>query len=260
MVMLRIAGKWLDPRLIVFDKDGTLIAFGEMWHVWLDCVMESIAAQVPLDFATRLGFGETLGYDPETGAWDPMGPLTLASTGEMEILMASQLYRYQGMTWDEAITVVRQAQEAAQGPLSDMDLVKPIGDLRESLERFREGGLLLALATTDERMRTERTLSYLGIGSFFATTVCGDDGIPLKPAPDMALEICRRLQVDPKEAIMVGDTVSDLAMARRAGYLCAIAVTSGALSHELLAPHADLVISDIHGMEVVAPSKCDSDR
>lgn len=250
--MLRIAGQSLDPRLIVFDKDGTLIAFGDMWHVWFDRLMEAIAAQVPFDSATRLGFAGTLGYDPEAGTWDPMGPLTMASTSEIVLLMASQLYRYQGKTWDEAMTVVREAHQAARSTLSDMDLVKPIGDLRTALERFRNAGLLLALATTDDRLPTERALEKLGIASFFAATVCGDDGIPLKPAPDMALEICRRLRVDPREAIMIGDTVADLTMARSAGYGCAIAVTSGALSHDLLAPHADLVISDIHQIEVVA--------
>ena len=30
--MLRIAGQELDPRLIVFDKDGTLVAFDVLWH------------------------------------------------------------------------------------------------------------------------------------------------------------------------------------------------------------------------------------
>ena len=89
--MLRIAGQELNPRLIVFDKDGTLIDFGEMWHTWFDLLMDAIWSLVHLDEAAREGLAGTLGYDLETGEWDPLGPLTLASTGEVSLLLASQL-------------------------------------------------------------------------------------------------------------------------------------------------------------------------
>jgi HAD superfamily hydrolase (TIGR01509 family) len=131
------------------------------------------------------------------------------------------------------------------------ELTMPIGDVRGTLERLKRHGLLLALATTDTRATTERALAHLGLSPLFATILCGDEGIPLKPAPDMALEICRRLSVPPQEAIMVGDTSVDLTMARKAGYAWAIGVTSGALSREALAPYADLIIPDIHAIEVL---------
>ena len=134
-----------------------------------------------------------------------------------------------------------------------VDLLEPIGDVKGTLQRLKDQGLLLALATTDDRIPTEEALHELGLSSLFATTICGDDGIPLKPAPDMAREICSRLGVAPQEAMMVGDTVADLIMAREAGYGHLIGVTSGALSRDLLAPHADMVISDIHAIEIVPP-------
>ena len=250
--MLSVAGRLLNPRLVVFDKDGTLIAFDEMWHTWFDRLMETIASQVPLDSAMRESFAGTLGYDLETGAWDPMGPLTLASTSEVVLLIAGQIYRYQNKTWDEALSIVHKAERIARALLSKEDLVEPIGDVRAALQRIVDQGLLLALATTDDRESTERALEELGLSSLFATTICSDDGIPLKPAPDMAAEICRRLGIDPRDAVMVGDTVADLTMARQAGYGCAIAVTSGALSPDMLAPHADLVIPDIHAIHVLS--------
>ena len=248
--MLSVAGQRLDPHLIVFDKDGTLIVFDEMWHTWFDHLMEAIASQVPLDSATREGFAGTLGYDPKTGEWDSMGPLTIASTSEVALLMAGQIYRYQNKTWDEALAIIQKAETIARSILTQEDLAKPIGDVRATLHQLRDRGILLALATTDERTLTELHLQKLDIVSLFATTVCGDDGIPLKPAPDMGIEICRRLDVAPHDTIMIGDTVADLIMAREAGFSHAIAVTSGAVSREKLAPYADLVIPDIHAIKV----------
>jgi phosphoglycolate phosphatase len=252
--MLRIAGKELDPRLIVFDKDGTLIAFHTLWYVWFERIMQEIASQVSLDAETRQGFAGTLGYDLETGEWDPLGPLTIASTSEVGLLMASQLYRYKGKTWDDALSIVHRAERSARVALSQDALVKPIGDVRGTLHRLKDLGLLLALATTDNRASTEHHLKLLGIDTLFEVIVCGDDGIPLKPAPDMGLEICHYLDVSPGDAIMVGDSVADLSMARGAGYAYAIGVTSGALTHNMLAPFADMVIPNIQAIEIASPT------
>ena len=249
--MLRIAGHVLNPRLIVLDKDGTLIAFEAMWHSWFERLMEALTSQIPLDAETQQGLAATLGYDPQSGKWDPLGPLTIAATGEVALLIASQLYRYQGKTWEEALAIVARAEEIARATLPVEELTEPIGDVRGALERLKAHGLLLALVTTDVRATTERTLAYLGLSPLFDVILCGDDGLPLKPAPDMALDVCRRLGVAPQEAIMIGDTSADLIMARRAGYRCAIGVTSGALSREALAPYADLIIPDIHAIELL---------
>jgi phosphoglycolate phosphatase len=249
--MLRIAGKTLAPRLVILDKDGTLIAFDAMWKTWFARLMDDIAAVVPLSAEAHLSLAGTLGYDSQTAAWDPLGPLTLASTGELGLLIASQIYRYGGKTWSDALVLVQQAEKTARAALADTLLIQPIGDVRGWLTRLRASGLLLALCTTDDRQATQRALDHLDLGGLFATTVCGDDGIPLKPAPDMAREILRRLGVAAAEAIMIGDTVADMVMARQAGLACAIGVSSGALPHHLLAPHADLMIPDIHSIEII---------
>lgn len=249
--MLYIAGEWLDPKLVVFDKDGTLIAFDDMWRAWFERILAEIARKVELDEATRLGLAGTLGYDAVTGAWDPVGPLTIASTREIGVLIAGQLYRCRGIPWDQAALIVDRAEKAARASLPVEELAKPLGDVRGLLQRLADSGVTLALATTDDRAPTERALCALGLDRFFAATICGDDGVPLKPAPDMALEICRRLNIAPSDAIMVGDTLADLAMAREAGLGHAIGVASGALTAEQLAPHADAVLPNIQAIHVI---------
>ncbi|MHB0858551.1 MAG: HAD family hydrolase [Anaerolineae bacterium] len=249
--MLRIAGRLLAPRLVVLDKDGTLISFDALWHAWFEAIMAELAARLTLDDATLEGIAGTIGLNRKTQAWDPQGPLTLASTKEVGLLLASQIYRWQHKTWDEALAIVQEAEQAARAGLPLDDLIEPIGDVRSLLQRLVDAGLLLGLATTDDRAPTEHTLRRLGLDVFFATLVCGDDGIPIKPAPDMARAICERLGVAPRDAIAVGDTIADMTMAREAGLACAVAVTSGALKAHLLEPHADLLIPDIHAIEVL---------
>ena len=249
--MLSISGRCYDPDLIVFDKDGTLIVFDAVWHRWFAEIMAAIGEQIAISSDLEGGLAGTLGYDPATDVWEPMGPLTLASTTEINILMASQLYRYCDVTWDRALAIVREGEDRARAVLADDQLVQPIGDVPGALRRMSDAGTVLALATTDTRASTERHLQQLGIASLLSATVCADDGIPLKPAPDMALALCERVGVPPHRSLMVGDTVADLEMARRAGFMAAIGVGSGAAPSELLAPYADAVIPDIHAIEIV---------
>ena len=248
--MLVIQGKTYAPRLIILDKDGTLVAFQAMWHTWFERFMACIERDRRLALQTRIGVAGTLGYDPVDGEWDPLGPLTLASTEEVLLLTAGELYHYEDMAWDEALALVNQAESYAREVLSDTRLLTAIGDVRGRLQAFSAAGHRLALVTTDTRASTEGHLAALGISDLFSAVVCGDDGLPLKPAPDMALAACSQLGVDPSEAIMVGDSAVDMVMAHSAGLAAAIGVASGSMPGEALASYADCVIADIHAIGI----------
>ena len=250
--MIRIADQLLNPRLIIFDKDGTLISFHAMWHGWFAHMLLKLSELIPLDDCLQQAMADTLGYDRFTDVWDPLGALTIAATSEVLLLMSGVIYRHGNKTWLEAVDLVRQAERLNKETLNIDDLVEPVGDVRTLMAKLRALGIKLAVATTDDRARTLRNISQLQIGDLVDTLVCGDDGILLKPEPDMALEVCRRLGIEPRDAIMIGDTVADLEMAHRAGLACAIGVTSGALPKELLAPCADIVIPDIQAIQPLA--------
>lgn len=253
--MLQIAGRRLDPRLIVFDKDGTLIAYDPVWHAWwaywrahLQAALQDAALD---DTVFWRELQPALGYGPGPDDWDPLGPLTLASTEELTLLIAGALYRYAGCGWGQAQTMARAAENAARAAMAGQDLLQPIGAVAGTLRRLHDAGVLLAVATTDNRRSAEHDLGRLGVLDLLATLVCGDDGLVLKPAPDMALEIARRVDVDPAQAAMVGDTFADMEMARAAGYGWAVAVGCGAVPGDLLAPVADLLIDDVEDIQVV---------
>jgi len=250
--MFSIAGYSFDARLVIFDKDGTLIAFDAMWHTWFSSFMEAIKTRIGYSDEFLRSLGDVMGYSPDTDEWDPLGPLTLASTGEVALLVAGQVYAFADVTWNEALGIVAVAEETARRILEDADLVQPIGPVKELMQSLADSGILLAIATTDTRRSAEGHLQALGLVPLISALSCGDDGIPLKPAPDMALTVCQQLGVAPRDAIMVGDTVSDLEMARAAGLAGAIGVSSGAVPGDMLAPYADLVVLDIHAIKITA--------
>lgn len=86
-------------------------------------------------------------------------------------------------------------------------------------------GYLLAVATGKSRRGLDDALEQHGIVGLFHATRTADEA-PSKPHPRMVLDILDELGVQPGAALMVGDSVHDLEMARAAG-VASLGVCSG---------------------------------
>lgn len=101
------------------------------------------------------------------------------------------------------------------------------------LSELHGRGRQLAVATGKARRGLERALDATGLRPWFAATRCADEGFA-KPHPGMLLMLLDMTGVEPRRALMVGDTTHDLELAANAG-VDAIAVSYGAHHEELLA-------------------------
>ncbi|SES73806.1 MULTISPECIES: HAD family hydrolase [Marinobacter] len=73
---------------------------------------------------------------------------------------------------------------------------------------------LVAVATGKSRRGLDPALISSGLGPHFDVTRCADE-TRSKPDPRMLVEILEHFEVEPSDAVMVGDTRYDLDMARR---------------------------------------------
>lgn len=102
----------------------------------------------------------------------------------------------------------------------------------DTLSELRERGHRLAVATGKGRRGLDRVLAGQGWQDFFDVTRCADETAS-KPDPRMIHEILAHFGAPPEQALMVGDSVFDLEMARRAG-VDSVAVSYGAQPAEVL--------------------------
>lgn len=234
-----IGGDALDGiDLLIFDKDGTLIEFHLMWGAWVDALAAQLedAAALPL----RDGLYTLLGVEPATGLVHAHG--MLAATPMSRIREALEAYV------DSAGAGPNRAASAVAGAWHAPDpvaLAQPVTDLSVLLRRLRERVGTFAVATSDDRRPTERTLAALGVAGEFAALACADDGIRTKPAPDPVLHLCATLGIAPGRAAVVGDSPADLLMGRSAGAARVIGVLTGVGDRTSLEPLADLVLGSI---------------
>ncbi|MBN1580318.1 MAG: HAD family hydrolase [Anaerolineae bacterium] len=240
-----------DADLVVFDKDGTLLDFEFMWGRLIEAWVERLAA-VRGDDSLPKAIVEALGYDLERHRTRPESPLSIATTEQVQTIVAATLYRH-GVGWSEAESLSSSLYERTLADLSLADLIRTAGDVVGLMTQLRKNDVHVAVITTDHRAETEETLHILQVDHLIEILYCGDDGIPWKPAPDTFLATCEQLRVSPGRAVMVGDTLADLLMGQRASAGLKVGVLSGAGDPALLQRHADIVLRSIDEIKVKIP-------
>lgn len=246
-MLLKFGDRPFDAGWIAFDKDGTLLDFEVMWGRLAEVWVERLAGEAGQE-TLRLELFHSLGYDPARRRTKPQSPLAIATTTQVQTIVAVTLYR-QGVPWPEAEDRARLAFETGEElPLAS--LVQPAGDVAGLLARLRAAGVRVAVVTTDLRAETEETLRLLGVDHLVDVLVCGDDGLPSKPAPDMLLAASQRIGLEMARCAVVGDTLGDLWMADRAGSGLKVAVLTGAGDELLLIQNADVVLGSIDDIRV----------
>ncbi len=90
--------------------------------------------------------------------------------------------------------------------------------VREGLDYLKSKGFALGCVTNKAAQFTMPLLKDLGIFDEFGIVVAGDTLPKKKPDPLPLLHSAEHFGVDPKDALMIGDSVSDVKAARAAGF------------------------------------------
>ena len=90
--------------------------------------------------------------------------------------------------------------------------------IREGLDWLKGHGYPLGCVTNKAAQFTLPLLADLGVRDYFGIVVAGDTLPVKKPDPAPLLHAARHFGVAPADALMVGDSVSDVKAARAAGF------------------------------------------
>jgi phosphoglycolate phosphatase len=189
-----------DLRLCALDLDGTLI--DSQHHIV--AAMSSAFRAEGLPPASAAKVREVVGL-----------PLDQAIRQLAPQVRGLQLERV-GQAYRDAYFDAKEADSAAE-PL--------MPGARAALDALEEAGWLLAVVTGKGRRGLHEVLDAHGLLERFVVLKSADDG-PGKPDPTLLLDAVRESGSSPGRAVMVGATVFDMGMARRAR-VAGIAVTWG---------------------------------
>jgi phosphoglycolate phosphatase len=209
----------------IFDIDGTLVDSRAMISTCMDAAFIGAGLEAPGFEKTRRVIGLSLG----------VGLRTLAPEGD-EALYSRIMDSYR-----EAFFKMR----------SDPALASPLYEgAGQLLAVLADSGWTLGIATGKSRRGLDAMIEQFGWNDLFAAKLCADDG-PGKPHPHMVLENLMVARALPSQAVVIGDSEHDMAMAVRAGVAC-IGVDWGfGTTEEMLAAGANSVVSTMGDLSAI---------
>jgi HAD superfamily hydrolase (TIGR01509 family) len=175
-------------RALVFDLDGVLLDSEQVWNEAKEQLVRERGGHWRADAPRRM-----MGMSsPEWARYlrDELGvPLEPDTISDEVVRRLERIYRTELPLIDGATEAVRRLAST----------------------------LPLGLASSSNREIIDLFLELSGLGPFFAVTVSSEEVARGKPAPDVFLEVLRRMGADPAASVAVEDSENGIRAAKAAG-------------------------------------------
>ncbi len=204
----------LQPKAVIFDADGTLFNSFELIYSAYQHVAVTHSLRTPTPEEIRVQMGNSL---PDIfQALYPGHDVT-------ELLQTNNTY----------VAANAMKYEAFEG-------------LREVLQLLQYRDIKLAILTSGGA-NVLKILKHHDVEHYFTSVVHHERITNPKPDPEGFLLAARECDVKPGDAIMVGDTVSDVLTGKNARALATVAITHGyGLRDDLVEANPDFIVDSLH--------------
>lgn len=184
-----------QPKMILIDVDGTLVDSVPDLAYCVDAMMRRLGREPHGEAAVRNWVGNGVERLVQR-----------ALTGELDGEPAEADYQRA-----YPVFVELYAENTA-----NRSVLYP--GVNEGLAYLRGAGYPLGCVTNKAAQFTEPLLHQLGIADFFEIIISGDSLPRKKPDPLPLRHAAEHFGVEPDDALMIGDSVSDVTAARAAGF------------------------------------------
>jgi HAD superfamily hydrolase (TIGR01509 family) len=178
-------------QAVLWDMDGTLVDSEKLWDVSMDALYARLGGVLTPEVRES-----TVGGSSQSVMRTVYSDLGLAPDPAAMAESADWLHDYTGDLFEAGLPWLPGAQEL--------------------LEKLVAAGVALALVTNTRRDLTERALNSIG-RHYFSVTVCGDEVVHPKPAPDPYLRAAELLGFDSSQCLAIEDSVTGTTAAEAAG-------------------------------------------
>ena len=241
-----------NVRLIVFDKDGTLI---DIHHYWSSMIR--IRASIILSRWSNVKHGGVLeerlinimGVDSSLNKLKPEGPVGIMSREYIvDIVREYVCQNIKNVTNDDVESVFKEVDMMTANNM--MPLLKLLPNVEKLLSEINSAGVKAVIASTDLSGRSLAAMKALGLDGFFTEIIGGDCVERVKPAPDMLKMLLTRTSCEPCEAVVIGDHPVDIIMGESVNTRLNIGVLTGLSNLDAFSGLKCAVVNDLSEVQV----------
>lgn len=179
-------------KAVIFDFDGTIVDTESLWvDVYIDLIEEKYGHTVPMAIFNKC-----------VGTKD------------------TALYDYLTENVDASISREQLSPLAEQLVNSRINSLPVRHGIRSALDRFKEQGLRIAIASGSQRHWIQSFIQENNLTHYFEEIRCADDVDHVKPSPDIYLAALEALNLPANECFAIEDSVNGATAAIRADIKC----------------------------------------
>ncbi len=241
-----------DIKLIIFDKDGTLIDIHHYWLKMIQCrvniIIDRFFQDDPQKDLYHYEISEFLGADLKKNKLKPEGPIGVFPRKQIIKKLQEKLQQLNThLTEEEIESVFKKADVESEQKLDDFIVLLP--GVKKFIDAIWQSDIKIAIATTDNTHRAQLAMQSLNIQDRFSIIVGADLVTNAKPSAEPCLKIFQHENIDPEFTLVVGDHRVDIEMAKNAKAR-SIAVLTGLGDCEML-KEATYIIKTFYDLEVI---------
>ncbi len=267
-------------KLVIFDKDGTIIdntlMFGE-WTKKMIYKLSELFDNLLVESNDYPSIWKYLGYDHMLNTFSFDSVIAKGTNDDIRNAICDYIVNIRKIIPCKDINERKSLIETIRNAWVEIevtkDTIKECVNTRALFEFLKMKNIKIAICTSDDRKPTEKTLRLLNIATsvnkkkpyinnftsnmiqpvnrkmpfLIDKLVCGNDGISSKPSPEPILSICKSLNIPPSQTLMIGDTISDIHAGINAKCSKVVGVLSGGYVDSNL-NEADHVCKNIDGL------------
>lgn len=220
-------------RVILYDKDGTLLNFQKLWTPYAKKSIDAFVKRFDRE-EIRAELSQDLGYvDGEIQA----NSMIAAGTGS-QIHQVFESYHPGGGQWAKDFY-----EENLDTLFEDMALIEGAKDV---LVKGHNKGYKNVIVTSDSRESTKKFIKKFKLSDYIYDIICGDDNDYKKPDYRVIESFVNNHDFELSDYIMIGDNEADTMLGYDQG-LFTIGVLSGTCSQEHL-KGADRIIDSVEDL------------
>jgi phosphoglycolate phosphatase len=236
MSSLSVNGKTVlnNVKLIIFDKDGTLIDVHHYWVSMIKIRASEIAnkwfnGEKRANFET--GLVDLMGVDIETNKLKPEGPVGVRSRGYIVSIVKDYICKHAQIVSNNDVELLfKDVDMITEKNL--LSLLKILPGVKQLLEKIRQFGIKVVITSSDITSRVIIAMDVLGLKSYFSEIIGGDSVKNTKPAPDLAQLALLKIGCHPCNVVVIGDHPVDILMGIGADINTNIGVLNGISTKE----------------------------
>jgi len=209
-------------KAIIFDLDGTLIDSMQLWRRVDTEFLNSRGIEVPKDLFDHLPHGNSF-------------------------IQTATYFKTRFSLPDSPESIMQEWTDMVGHHYeSDIPLKPGVKNLIEALDKK---GFIIGLGTSNSFELAKKSLKHNGIWHFFRTAVTGDEHLKGKPFPDIYLLAAQRLQLEPRDCLVIEDTLTGVQAGKAAGMTVFAIYDADSLEYiKQIKQTADRFYADYHQM------------